>query len=94
MSVTSLKFSDLVSKLIAEEARQSDLARIEDAIAFYTGKNGSKKWSKKQQGRRSKKQTGACFESGLYGRDFRSSLGPRDTGYEQSNVAFTGQPYV
>ena len=44
MAVTSFKFSDLVSKLIAEEARQSEAAQIEDATAFYTGKNGGKKW--------------------------------------------------
>ena len=44
MVVTSFKFSDLVSKRIDKEARQSDSARIEDAIAFYTSKNGNKKW--------------------------------------------------
>ena len=34
MAVTSFKFSDMVSQLIAEEARQCDLARIEEAYCF------------------------------------------------------------
>ena len=64
----------------------------EDATDFYTGKTGGKKWSKKQQGRRLKKPTVPCFKCGKvvhYAQDRRSSLEPRDTGYEQSNVAFT-----
>ena len=72
MAVSSFKLSDLVSKLISEEARQSNSARIEDATALYTGKNGGKKWSKKQQGQRLKKPTGACFKYGKVGHYARS----------------------
>ena len=92
MAVTSFKFSDLVSKLIAEEVRQSDSAWIEDATALYANKKSGKQWSKKQQGRRSKKPAGACFNCGKighYARDCRSSRVPRDTTNDHSNVAFT-----
>uniref|UniRef100_A0AAV1UGU1 Retrovirus-related Pol polyprotein from transposon TNT 1-94-like beta-barrel domain-containing protein n=1 Tax=Peronospora matthiolae TaxID=2874970 RepID=A0AAV1UGU1_9STRA len=42
MSVASFSFSDLVSKLIAEEVRQNDAARVEDATALYAGKRKGK----------------------------------------------------
>ena len=47
MAVTSFKFSDLVSKQIAEEVRQGESARVEDATALYTSKKGDKHWHKK-----------------------------------------------
>ena len=92
MAVTSFRFSDLVSKLIAEEVRQGESARIEDATAVYTGKKSGKQVTKKQPGRRSKKPAGACFNCGKvghYARDCRSSRGQRDSAHDHSNVAFT-----
>ena len=47
MAVTSFKLSDLVSKLIAEEVRQGESARVEDATALYMSKKGEKHWHKK-----------------------------------------------
>ena len=38
MSVTTFNFSDLVSKLIAEDVRQKEAARVEETTALYTGK--------------------------------------------------------
>ena len=38
ISVTTFSFSDLVSKLISEEVRQKEAARIKEATALYTGK--------------------------------------------------------
>lgn len=52
MSVSSFSLSDLVSKLIAEEVRQKDSARIEEATAFLTSKRSGKQQPKKPQGRR------------------------------------------
>ena len=49
MSVTSFSFIDLVSKLIAEEVRQKDGARVKEATALYMSKKNGKKYSKKQQ---------------------------------------------
>ena len=92
MAVTSFKFSDLVSKLIAEEVRQGDSARTESATALYTGDKGNKRRPKKQQVRRPKKPTGSCFNCGKvghYARDCRLSTRPRATAHEQSNVAFS-----
>ena len=43
MAVTSSKFSDLVRKLIADEVRQKDSARIKDAIALHRRKRRQEK---------------------------------------------------
>ena len=94
MAVASFKSSDLIIKFIAEEVCQGEsaLTRIEDATALYTIKKGNRQWTKKNQGMRSKKLTGACFNCGKighYARDCHSSRGPRESAHDHSNVAFT-----
>ena len=42
IAVTNFKSSDLVSKLIAEESARILSARIKDAYALHTGKNGAR----------------------------------------------------
>ena len=42
------KFTDLVSKLIAEEVCQSESARIEAATALYTSKKNGTQYNKEQ----------------------------------------------
>ena len=42
MSVASFNFSDLVSKLIAEEVSQKEAMRVEESTALYTGKRKEK----------------------------------------------------
>ena len=91
MSITSFNFSDLVSKLIAEEVRQKEAARVEEATALYTSNKKPKQHPNKQQGRRAKKPLGACYncgKTGHYARDCRSSRSPREATCDQSNVAF------
>ncbi|OWY91031.1 RxLR effector protein, partial [Phytophthora megakarya] len=65
MSTTELKLTDLVGKLIAEEVRQKDSTRIEEATALLAGE-GNARQSKKQRGGR-KKVSGACFNCGKMG---------------------------
>ena len=54
MSVSSFNFSDLVSKLIAEEVRHKNTARVKEATVLYTRKRNGKENPKKQQERRDK----------------------------------------
>ena len=78
MSVTSFNSSDLVSKLIAEEVRQKESTRVEEATALYASKKNGRKNPKKQQGRHAKGPFGACYncgKAGHYARDCRSSRG-------------------
>uniref|UniRef100_H3H9M2 Uncharacterized protein n=1 Tax=Phytophthora ramorum TaxID=164328 RepID=H3H9M2_PHYRM len=48
MSMTELKLTDLVGKLIAEEVRQKDSTRIEEATALLANKGYTKDTKKKQ----------------------------------------------
>ena len=52
MSVSSFNFCDLVSKLIAEEARQQEAERVEEATGLYTNKRNGRQYPKRQQGKR------------------------------------------
>uniref|UniRef100_H3H953 Integrase catalytic domain-containing protein n=1 Tax=Phytophthora ramorum TaxID=164328 RepID=H3H953_PHYRM len=53
MSMTELKLADLVGKLIAEEVRQKDSTRIEEATALLANKGNAKATKKKQQASKS-----------------------------------------
>ncbi|KAG6612000.1 RxLR effector candidate protein [Phytophthora cinnamomi] len=92
MSVSDFKLADLVSKLIAEEVRQKDSTRVEEATALLAGKgNGKQQQKKNTRGGRKKGFSGACFNCGKmghYARDCRSRASPDDSIQDQSNVAF------
>ncbi|KAG6617006.1 Retrovirus-related Pol polyprotein from transposon TNT 1-94 [Phytophthora cinnamomi] len=93
MSVSDFKLADLVSKLIAEEVRQKDSTRVEEATALLAGKGNGKQQQKKKntRGGRKKGFSGACFNCGKmghYARDCRSRASPDDSIQDQSNVAF------
>ena len=47
MSVNSFSFSDLMSKLIAENVFQKKAARVDEATDLYTGKRKCKQYPKK-----------------------------------------------
>uniref|UniRef100_A0AAV1U5U5 CCHC-type domain-containing protein n=1 Tax=Peronospora matthiolae TaxID=2874970 RepID=A0AAV1U5U5_9STRA len=80
-SVVYFSFSDLVSKLFAEEVRQKEAAQVEDATALYTAKRRGMHYPKKQQERRAKGPSGTCYDCGKVGhytRDCRFNRRPRD----------------
>uniref|UniRef100_H3H3G5 CCHC-type domain-containing protein n=1 Tax=Phytophthora ramorum TaxID=164328 RepID=H3H3G5_PHYRM len=91
MSVSEFKLADLVSKLIAEEVRQKDSNRIEEATALLAGKGSGKQQQKKKnpRGMRKKGPFGKCFNCGKpghYARDCRSEANGFDAGDVQLPV--------
>ena len=93
MSVTQFSFSDLVSKLIAEEVRKNESSRMEEETTLHVGKRRQKrgyvKTASNQQKKGASVQCYNCGKRGHYARDcWAKSNGSRERHEDHSNVAF------
>lgn len=97
MSVTQFNFSDLVTKLIAEEVRKKESCRTENVTALHVSKHREKRQFGKKSGGQRKKGAGVqcfnCGKRGHYARDCwakaNDNSGSGSRYEDHSNVAFS-----